>query len=253
MDNAPNDTRPAGAKPPDRETGRARRDGALSMAIADQVRESILSGVLPSGHRINEVHLARDLGVSRTPTRAALHALAAEGLLDYEANRGFTVRDYSVDSIAEAYEIRAVLEGLACRFAAEHGLSAEAEGAMMQALASGDALIAAFTGTPEQAAAYRAVNVAFHDAVLRAAGNAMLNDMIRITLARPGATFRNIVSFTERDVRRRHDDHHRIFDAIRGRDGWRAEVLMREHVGGVKTSQLRRLNPGQTGAALDMR
>lgn len=218
-----------------------RRTRARSLVIADHVREAILSGVLPPGQRINEVHLARDLGVSRTPTRAALHALGAEGLLDYEANRGFTVRSYSAESIAEAFEIRAVLEGLACRFAAERGLAPPERAAFEASLRDGDAVIAAFRGTPDQMAAYRSANVAFHDTVLQASGNAMLHDAIRMTLTRPGATFRNIVTFTARDVRSRHDDHHRIFEAIAAGDGWRAEVLMREHVGSVKRSQLGRM------------
>ena len=229
-----------------------RRDGPRALMIADHVRDAILSGALPSGHRVNEVHLARELGVSRTPIRAALHALGAEGLLDYAANRGFTVRAYGIESIAEAYEIRAVLEGLACRFAAQRGIASAERAAFDAALREGDAIIAAFRGTPEQVAAYRAVNVAFHDTVLRAAGNAMLTDTVRMTLTRPGATFRNIVTFTERDVRSRHDDHHRIFEAMAAGDGWRAEVLMREHVSSVKQSQLRRLHPGQPGAALEI-
>ena len=219
----------------------ARPGGARSLTIADHVREAILSGALPPGRRINEVHLARDLGVSRTPTRAALHALGAEGLLDYEANRGFTVRTYSVESIAEAYEIRAVLEGLACRFAAERGIAPPQRAAFEASLRAGDAVVAAFSGAAEQVAAYRAANVAFHDTVLATSGNAMLHDTIRMTLTRPGATFRNIVTFTERDVRSRHDDHHRIFEAIAAGDGWRAELLMREHVSSVKRSQLGRL------------
>lgn len=218
-----------------------RRGAARSLAIADHVREAILSGVLPAGQRINEVHLARDLGVSRTPTRAALHALGAEGLLDYEANRGFTVRTYSIESIGEAYEIRAVLEGLACRFAAERSLTPDHRAAFEESLREADAIIGDFRGTADQMAAYRAANVAFHDTVLLAAGNAMLHDTIRLTLTRPGATFRNIVTFTARDVRSRHDDHHRIFDAIAAGDGWRAEILMREHVSSVKRGQLGRM------------
>jgi len=223
-----------------------RRDGSRSMYVADRVREAILSGALPPGHRVNEVHLAREMGVSRTPIRAALHALGAEGLLDYEANRGFTVRDYSMASIADAYEIRAVLEGLACRFAAERGLDAHDRPSFEAALEAGNAVLDRFEGATEQIAAYRAANVAFHDAVIAAARNPMLHDTIRMPLTRPGATFRNIVSFNRRDVRWRHDDHHRIYEALLARDGWRAEVLMREHVASVKVSQLRQLERSQT-------
>jgi hypothetical protein len=47
------------------------------------------------------------------------------------------------------------------------------------------------------------------------------------------ATF---VAFEHRDVRHRHGDHHRIYEAITARKPWRAEVLMREHVAGIKAS-----------------
>lgn len=207
-------------------------------ATADALRDSILSGALRPGARINEVQLSQQLGVSRTPTRAALHALAAEGLLDYVPNRGFTVRAYSADSIARAYEIRAVLEGLACRFAAEAGLDAADRDRFARALAEGDSVVQRFDGTPRQMEAYRKVNVAFHTAVLTAARNRMLEDTLRLALARPAATLRNIVSFTEAQIRRRHDDHHRIYEAIAAGDGWRAELWMREHVTSVKTTQL---------------
>lgn len=213
-------------------------DASRSLSVAEQVRNDILSGAISAGVRLNEVHLSRALSVSRTPVRAALHALAAEGLLDYERNRGFRVRSYSPDAIADAYEIRASLEGLACRFAAERGLTADDRHAIEDALARGDAVVEAFDGGAAQEARYRGANVAFHEAVLGASHNRMLIDMIRLTFARPGAPHRAIVAFSHREVRRRHDDHHRIYEAIRGGDGWRAELLMREHVTSVKSSRL---------------
>jgi GntR family transcriptional regulator of vanillate catabolism len=52
-------------------------------------------------------------------------------------------------------------------------------------------------------------------------------------------------------VRRRHDDHHRIFEAIIGREPWRAEMLMRDHVASVKSSLVRSLSsPAAVHAAL---
>ena len=222
----------------------AERGAPRSMQVADRLRESILSGEIGPGERMNEAQLSARLGVSRTPTRAALHALAAEGLLDYETNRGFTVRSYSAEAIAEAYEIRAVLEGLAARMAARRPLPPALQGRLEAALAKGDAVVAAFEDTPEHRETYRKVNVLFHDTVLAAAANPMLDDTLKLALARPATTLRNIVSFTRDHVRRRHDDHHRIFEAIRAGDAWRAEMLMRAHVTSVKAEQLERRRGG---------
>ncbi|WP_164512351.1 GntR family transcriptional regulator [Oceaniglobus ichthyenteri] len=217
---------------------RARR-GPRSMQVADRLRERILAGEIHAGERVNEARLSLQLGVSRTPTRAALHALAAEGLLDYETNCGFTVRSYSDESIAEAFEIRAVLEGLACRLAAERTPDPAVTDAFRRALAQGDEIVAGFRETTAQMEAYRQMNIAFHNAVMAAAENQMLEETLRLALARPASSLRNIVSFTQAQIRSRHDDHHRIFDAIQNGEGWRAELLMREHVTRIKSSQVR--------------
>jgi GntR family transcriptional regulator of vanillate catabolism len=88
---------------------------------------------------------------------------------------------------------------------------------------------------------YRDINGDFHDTLLAAARNRMLAEMIRICHHVPVSSSRNIVAFEHRDVRRRHDDHHRIYEAIMAREPWRAEMLMREHVAGVKASLIKSL------------
>lgn len=217
------------------------RSGTSSLSIADRLREAILGGEHPAGARLNEVHLSQTLAVSRTPVRAALQALAGEGLLDYAPNRGFTVRSFPLSEVVDAYEIRGALEGVAARFAAERGL-AEAERAVIETcLADGDRLLARGVFGPGDLSAYRLVNGNFHDTVLGAARNRMLAEMIRICHHVPVSSSRNIVAFEHRDVRRRHDDHHRIYEAILAREPWRAELLMREHVAGIKNSLVRQL------------
>lgn len=208
-------------------------DASAAISATDRLREAILTGAHKPGERINEVHLSRALGVSRTPTRAALHALSAEGLVDYTRNRGFTVREFEPKAMLEAYEIRGNLEGLACRFAAERGLTGECRGAIEQALRDGEKVLGSRKLTEAHLAAYRDMNVAFHDAILAAARNRMLADAVRLTLNMPGASSRRIVAFNYDDVRRRHDDHHRIYELIVAGEGWRAEAMMREHVIGL--------------------
>jgi GntR family transcriptional regulator of vanillate catabolism len=70
----------------------------------------------------------------------------------------------------------------------------------------------------------------------------MLAEMIRICHHVPVSSSRNIVAFEHRDVRRRHDDHHRIYEAIIAHEAWRAEMLMREHVSSVKASLVKSLS-----------
>lgn len=219
----------------------ALRAGNRALSVMDQIREAILGGSLGAGERLNEVRLSKTLAVSRTPVRAALQALAGEGLLDYAPNRGFTVREFPLDAIVDAYDIRASLEGLAARFAAERGLSPEERTAIQRSLLAGDTLLDRGSFEPGDLTLYRDINGDFHDTLLAAARNRMLAEMIRICHHVPVSSSRNIVAFEHRDVRRRHDDHHRIYEAIMAREPWRAEMLMREHVAGVKASLLKSL------------
>ena len=232
------------------------RAGNRALSVMDQIREAILGGSLGAGERLNEVRLSKTLAVSRTPVRAALQALAGEGLLDYAPNRGFTVREFPLDAIVDAYDIRAALEGLAARFAAERGLSPEERTVIQRSLLAGDALLDRGSFEPGDLTLYRDINGDFHDTLLAAARNRMLAEMIRICHHVPVSSSRNIVAFEHRDVRRRHDDHHRIYEAIMAREPWRAEMLMREHVAGVKASLIRSLTkrgrdnqPGDVAAA----
>src|ERR1700738_3039790 len=75
------------------------RAGNRALSVMDQIREAILGGSIAAGERLNEVRLSKTLAVSRTPVRAALQALAGEGLLDYAPNRGVTVRELPLHAV----------------------------------------------------------------------------------------------------------------------------------------------------------
>ena len=87
------------------------------------LREQILSGEFRSGERMSELPLVSRLGVSRSPLRLALAALEHEGLLRALPGGGYAVREFTQTDIRHAIELRGVLEGTACRFAAELGAS----------------------------------------------------------------------------------------------------------------------------------
>jgi DNA-binding GntR family transcriptional regulator len=80
------------------------------------LRKQLLTGQFPPNQRLTEESLAKELGVSRTPVREALHKLELEGLVKTAGARGFCVPDDSVEEMDELFEIRAILEGhaLAC-------------------------------------------------------------------------------------------------------------------------------------------
>lgn len=213
-----------------------------SVSITEALRCAILAGDFAPGERLLEVSLSERLNVSRTPIRAALQALAGEGLLVHTPNRGYYVRQFSLDDIVQAYEIRASLEGLAAKRAAQMGLTRELMKTAETALRDGDRLIEKGKFTADDRSTYGKINSAFHDAIHAAGRSSMIKDLLRISQQIAPASHHNVIAFEHRDVRRRHDDHHRIYEAILSRDGARAEMLMRDHVESVKLSLIRTLH-----------
>jgi GntR family transcriptional regulator of vanillate catabolism len=213
-----------------------------SVSISDTLRSSILAGDFQPGERIYEVNLSEQLKVSRTPIREALKALAGEGLLDYIPNRGYHVREYSVDDIVQAYEIRAALEGLAAKRAAQLGMAAEERAIVEEALRDGENLLNKSRLSAVDRNQYGIINSAIHGAILAAGRSRMLRDMLRQSQQIAPSSHRNVIAFELSDVRRRHDDHHRIYEAILCRDSGRAELLMRDHVESIKVSLLRSIS-----------
>src|SRR3984957_11140756 len=149
------------------------RAGNRALSVMDLIREAIMGGTVGAGERLNEVQLSKTMAVSRTPVRAALQALAGEGLLDYAPNRGFTVREFPLPAIVDAYDIRAALEGVAVRFVAERGLGPEEKEIIERALAAGDKLLERGSFEAGDLTIYRDINGDFHDALLSAARNRM--------------------------------------------------------------------------------
>lgn len=87
----------------------------LSTDLAAAIHDLITDGDLAPGQRLNEVRLAADLGVSRTPLREALTRLAAEGTIEAVARIGFFVKPLSVDEYRQTVPVRALLESEALK------------------------------------------------------------------------------------------------------------------------------------------
>ena len=99
-----------------------RRGVTAVESVAAALRQEILSGERPAGERLVEQDLCARYGVARHSLRAALRALAAEGLVRVETNRGARVARLDADEIIELYELRTALEVEAARLALErHG------------------------------------------------------------------------------------------------------------------------------------
>jgi DNA-binding GntR family transcriptional regulator len=83
------------------------------------LKSDVLAGRFNPGQRLTEEHLARNMGVSRTPVREALHKLESEGLIKPLETRGFSVARDSREEMEDLFDIRAALEGYAIRMICE--------------------------------------------------------------------------------------------------------------------------------------
>jgi GntR family transcriptional regulator, vanillate catabolism transcriptional regulator len=209
--------------------------GGAEAPLLNRIREMILSGELAPGQRVTEEALAEKLGVSRTPVRNLLPSLAAQGLLEPVGRRGFAVKAFSEKESWEALELRALLEGQAARMLAHSGAPDTVLAALDDCLGRGDRIFASRQVDREGEQAYGAMNEEFHRIIVDACNMPMLRLFVdRLNIVPFVAP--SVIVFDQVGLRRAfellfraHGCHHAIVEAIRQRDGTRAEALFREH------------------------
>jgi len=204
------------------------------------IKDSILRNELLPGEVLSIDRLAKDLGISQTPIREALTKLSADGLVEYERNKGFRVADITEDDVRETYEVRRLLEPYAASLVAKkvstdpslerrlHKLRKTAE--TIQKLAtSGKAL------NPSQYEAYMGIDLRLHEIMLEALEGSLLGDVIALV----GNHSLRIRSFVEAKASRVepavmhaiHDEHIKIIEALLSSDDpERARSTVQEHL-----------------------
>ena len=206
--------------------------------VVSQLRALMVSGELQPGDRIIELQFAARLGVSRTPLRLAMAELEKEGLLERLPSRGFRVRGFSVEDVADAVDVRGVLEGMAARLVAERKPSGPWLADMRQIVADGNALLAPARQDPRNtidARQWGQINQRFHALLIDGAGNKALASALehnnRTPLTGPGALTLPVVptALETAFVLRAQADHEDLLAAISGGEAVRAESLAREH------------------------
>jgi len=203
--------------------------------VAQRIRELIVEGALPPGKRVAEAAIAERLGVSRTPVRSALPALASEGLLEPVGKRGYAVRNFTVEDSYRATEIRCVLEGYAARELAAREDRGEVVRNLRETLRDGDAIFTKGYVVKEDEEAYASMNGRFHDLIVNGARDPLLSDLIHRVYSVPFVA-PSIVAFKRIPLAEIYPvlmsgnhQHHAIVDAIDVGQSDLAESLMRGH------------------------
>ena len=142
--------------------------------VYTRILEAITDRTLPPGHRIRQNELAEKLGVSRQPVSHALHLLHRQGLVAESGRRGFEVTQLDPERIRQLYEVRGAIDALAAKLAAGR-IKSDATGRakLEAALRAGGAID---RKTPP--AQLIALDVDFHRATYRLAGNPAIEEMI---------------------------------------------------------------------------
>jgi len=207
----------------------------MDSRVAQRIRELIVEGILPPGKRVAEAAVADRLGVSRTPVRNALPALASEGLLEPAGKRGYAVRAFTTEDSYRATEIRCVLEGYAARELAARDDRAAIVAELRQALREGDAIFAKGHVVKDDEEGYARMNGRFHDLIVGGARDPLLKELIERVYSVPFVA-PAVVAFKRIPLDEifpilmsAQHQHHAIVDAIEAGQPDVAETLMRGH------------------------
>ena len=140
--------------------------------VFNKLRQRILRGSLKPGERLMEIHLAEQLGVSRTPIREAIRMLELEGLVKMIPRKGAQVASISREDLQDVLEVRKALDTLAVKLACER-ISQEEIEKLKEAEAEFERTLK-FSDTTQIAEA----DVAFHDVIQASSKNKRLKSMI---------------------------------------------------------------------------
>ncbi len=193
---------------------------ALYEDVADRLRAQIFARQLEPGAWVDETRLAADYGISRTPLREALKVLAAEGLVTMKPRRGAYVAEMSRDDVAQVYHLLGLLEA-----DATGQVAARARDDQVAALR---ALHDRLERNAGQRDAFFAVNEQFHMALLDAAGNRWLAQIVA-DLRKVMKLNRHHSLFKQGRLADSLAEHRAVMAAIESRDAELATRLMREH------------------------
>jgi len=203
----------------------------LREIVFESLREAIINGVLKPGERLMEVQLAEEMGVSRTPIREAIRKLELEGFVIMVARKGAYVAGISMKDVADVFEIRAALEGLAASLAAERITDEEKE-EMERLLVRKAACVEAgdYDSLTE-------IDTEFHELLYKASRNERLMQIIS-NLREQINRFRMVsLAFPGRG-REALEEHKKIAEAIAERDAALAQALAQEHIENAENALL---------------
>ena len=193
---------------------------ALYEEVAERLRQRIFSRELEPGSWIDELKIAEEYGISRTPLREALKVLAAEGLVTMKVRRGAYVTEVSDKDLADVYHLLALLES--------DGASVVAERASAEQLGELRALHTELESACDQRERFFAINERFHQRLLEMADNRWRLQMVSDLRKVMKLNRHNSLLKTGR-IADSLAEHRAVMDALLARNSALARERMQRH------------------------
>lgn len=195
----------------------------VSSQLRAAIETDILTGAIAPDTRLDEASLAKRFGVSRTPIREALQALAAAGLITIRPRRGATVNAPDFRRLIEMFDLMAEMEALCARQAARRLTSSDRESIL--------ATLEACRGAAEigDTDAYYYENERFHQAIYAASQNGFAAEQA-LALQKRLASYRRLQLRVRNRMMSSFAEHEAIVQAILAGDAELAAQRLRSHV-----------------------
>jgi phosphonate utilization transcriptional regulator len=213
---------------------------SLTTLVLQELERQIVDGKLPAGTKLNEADIAAELRVSRGPVREAFRALDQSGLVTTEKNRGVFVRQVSLEEAHEIYEVRAALDGLIGRLAAQRIQPAQLA-RLREIVKKMHAAAKAF-----DSASYYPLNIEFHEVLADASGNQALVENYRRVVNELNLYRREVLARDAKSIPVSAKDHDEIVKAVAKGDADLASRLLFDHVIDGRDRLARTLHPEPT-------
>ena len=207
--------------------------------LVEQVHKAILSeiaeGKLRAGARIIQEQIAQELGVSRQPVQQALVLLKNQGVLIDAPGRGLQVAPLNLELIRQMYEVRAVMEGLVFRKAAEN-FSESAKKRAEKLLVAGRQAV-----TKASVRDLISADMAFHSFFYELANNPLITQSMETQWVNTQRVMGSVLLSADkpRDI---WDEHQTMFELVARGEAAKAEQLARTHIEEAANFMLERLS-----------
>jgi len=149
------------------------KESPIWVRIYEHLKEKIIFGEIAPDEHLVEASIAKDLGISRTPVREALHNMQKDGLVESIPRVGYRVKPVTKEEVFQACRIRAVLEVLATEWAIEHGKKVLLEQLNENISSSKRALL---RGKLDE---FPKLDAQFHEIISRRSGSDIITQLIR--------------------------------------------------------------------------